>query len=202
MQYHRRRARRAHRESPDARRTPSFAAACSLPIASSVRSSPPTKGEKFYLYTGRGPSSDALHLGHLIPFHFTLWLQRAFKVPLVIQLTATRSSCGSPSPRGAAFGARERQGHHRLRPTPRMFIFSDVNACTPLLPQHAEDRQVRHVQRRAQGIFGFPESPTSARLASARKLRGVPGLFRACSARRNRCACSFRARSTRTRTSG
>ena len=45
------------------------------------------KGEKFYLYTGRGPSSDALHLGHLIPFHFTLWLQRAFKVPLVIQLT-------------------------------------------------------------------------------------------------------------------
>lgn len=29
------------------------------------------KGEKFYLYTGRGPSSEALHLGHLIPFMFT-----------------------------------------------------------------------------------------------------------------------------------
>ena len=29
------------------------------------------KGEKFYLYTGRGPSSEALHLGHAIPFHFT-----------------------------------------------------------------------------------------------------------------------------------
>ncbi|CAN0271126.1 unnamed protein product, partial [Phaeothamnion confervicola] len=28
-------------------------------------------GEKFYLYTGRGPSSEALHLGHLVPFHFT-----------------------------------------------------------------------------------------------------------------------------------
>ncbi|KAH8030460.1 hypothetical protein HPB51_006892 [Rhipicephalus microplus] len=25
----------------------------------------------FYLYTGRGPSSDALHIGHLIPFIFT-----------------------------------------------------------------------------------------------------------------------------------
>ena len=37
--------------------------------------------------TGRGPSSESLHLGHLIPFHFTLWLQKAFKVPLVIQLT-------------------------------------------------------------------------------------------------------------------
>lgn len=25
----------------------------------------------FYLYTGRGPSSDSMHLGHLIPFMFT-----------------------------------------------------------------------------------------------------------------------------------
>ncbi|KAL8159193.1 hypothetical protein V2J09_000730 [Rumex salicifolius] len=45
------------------------------------------KGDKFYLYTGRGPSSEALHLGHLIPFMFTKYLQDAFKVPLVIQLT-------------------------------------------------------------------------------------------------------------------
>ncbi|CAA7033930.1 unnamed protein product [Microthlaspi erraticum] len=44
-------------------------------------------GAKFYLYTGRGPSSEALHLGHLIPFMFTKYLQEAFKVPLVIQLT-------------------------------------------------------------------------------------------------------------------
>lgn len=33
------------------------------------------KGIPFYLYTGRGPSSDALHLGHLIPFMFTKYLQ-------------------------------------------------------------------------------------------------------------------------------
>jgi len=25
----------------------------------------------FYLYTGRGPSSQALHLGHMVPFQFT-----------------------------------------------------------------------------------------------------------------------------------
>ncbi|KAK9836615.1 hypothetical protein WJX74_004419 [Apatococcus lobatus] len=43
--------------------------------------------QPFYLYTGRGPSSEALHLGHLVPFHFTAWMQRTFKVPLVIQLT-------------------------------------------------------------------------------------------------------------------
>ena len=45
------------------------------------------KGEKFYLYTGRGPSSGSLHLGHLIPFFFTKWLQDVFHCPLVIQLT-------------------------------------------------------------------------------------------------------------------
>lgn len=45
------------------------------------------RGEKFYLYTGRGPSSESLHMGHLIPFQFTQYLQEAFDVPLVIQLT-------------------------------------------------------------------------------------------------------------------
>jgi tryptophanyl-tRNA synthetase len=41
----------------------------------------------FYLYTGRGPSSAAMHLGHLVPFLMTQWLQKAFDVPLVIQMT-------------------------------------------------------------------------------------------------------------------
>lgn len=45
------------------------------------------KGKPFYLYTGRGPSSEAMHMGHLIPFIFTKYLQDAFNVPLVIQLT-------------------------------------------------------------------------------------------------------------------
>lgn len=39
------------------------------------------------MHAGRGPSSEALHLGHLIPFMFTKWLQDAFKCPLVVQLT-------------------------------------------------------------------------------------------------------------------
>jgi len=29
------------------------------------------KQKSFYLYTGRGPSSQAMHVGHLIPFIFT-----------------------------------------------------------------------------------------------------------------------------------
>ena len=44
-------------------------------------------GTPMYLYTGRGPSSESMHLGHLIPFLFTKWLQDAFDAPLVIQMT-------------------------------------------------------------------------------------------------------------------
>jgi tryptophanyl-tRNA synthetase len=44
-------------------------------------------GKPVYLYTGRGPSSGSMHLGHLIPFLFTKWLQDALDAPLVIQMT-------------------------------------------------------------------------------------------------------------------
>lgn len=46
-----------------------------------------SSGTPMYLYTGRGPSSESMHLGHLIPFLFTKWLQDAFDAPLVIQMT-------------------------------------------------------------------------------------------------------------------
>lgn len=44
-------------------------------------------GKPFYLYTGRGPSSDSMHMGHLIPFLFTAWLQEVFGCVCVIQVT-------------------------------------------------------------------------------------------------------------------
>jgi len=43
-------------------------------------------GEKFFLYTGRGPSGP-VHLGHLIPWIFTKWLQDKFDVELYFQMT-------------------------------------------------------------------------------------------------------------------
>ena len=60
------------------------------------------QGKPFYLYTGRGPSSESMHLGHMTPFvfskcvhHYVLilsstpfrWLQDVFGVAIVIQLT-------------------------------------------------------------------------------------------------------------------
>lgn len=44
------------------------------------------QGKKFALYTGRGPSGHT-HIGHLIPWFFTKYLQDAFDVPLYFQLT-------------------------------------------------------------------------------------------------------------------
>lgn len=32
------------------------------------------QNKPFYLYTGRGPSSDSMHMGHLIPFMFTAYV--------------------------------------------------------------------------------------------------------------------------------
>jgi tryptophanyl-tRNA synthetase len=31
-------------------------------------------GEPFFLYTGRGPSSDSMHVGHTVPFEFTKYV--------------------------------------------------------------------------------------------------------------------------------
>lgn len=43
-------------------------------------------GEKFVLYTGRGPSGNT-HLGHLVPWIFTKWLQEKFDTELYFQIT-------------------------------------------------------------------------------------------------------------------
>lgn len=42
------------------------------------------KGNKFFLYTGRAPSGK-IHIGHLVPWMFTKWLQDKFNVELWFQ---------------------------------------------------------------------------------------------------------------------
>ena len=44
------------------------------------------KGNKFALYTGRGPSGHT-HVGHLMPWIFAKWVQDKFGVDLYFQLT-------------------------------------------------------------------------------------------------------------------
>jgi len=43
-------------------------------------------GYRFYLYTGRGPSGN-VHLGHILPWVFTKYMQDAFNANLLFQIT-------------------------------------------------------------------------------------------------------------------
>ena len=43
--------------------------------------------EPIYIYTGRGPSSISMHLGHLIPFYLCFYLQKLFGAFVIIQLS-------------------------------------------------------------------------------------------------------------------
>ena len=89
------------------------------------------KGIPFYLYTGRGPSSESLHIGHLVPFHFTKYLQEAFNVPLVIQITDDEKSYFKE---GLSLEEAYRLGYSNVKDIiacgfdpDKTFIFSDVD---------------------------------------------------------------------------
>ncbi|OAR01729.1 hypothetical protein LLEC1_03269 [Akanthomyces lecanii] len=43
--------------------------------------------EPFIIFTGRGPSSTSMHVGHALPFELAKWLQDVFQAPTVIMLT-------------------------------------------------------------------------------------------------------------------
>src|SRR3989442_12847076 len=45
-----------------------------------------SKGRGLFLYTGRGPSGP-MHIGHIISFYFTKWLQDKFHTTVYIQIT-------------------------------------------------------------------------------------------------------------------
>ncbi|KAL3473529.1 hypothetical protein BJX99DRAFT_261317 [Aspergillus californicus] len=45
------------------------------------------KNEPVFIYTGRGPSSNTMHIGHIVPFVLTKWLSDVFEVPVVVMLT-------------------------------------------------------------------------------------------------------------------
>ncbi|AIZ56802.1 tryptophan--tRNA ligase [Candidatus Methanoplasma termitum] len=44
------------------------------------------KGNKFFLYTGRGPSGHT-HLGHIMPWIFNKWVQDVFEADMLFQMT-------------------------------------------------------------------------------------------------------------------
>jgi tryptophanyl-tRNA synthetase len=115
------------------------------------------RGEPFYLYTGRGPSSEALHLGHLVPFQFTQWLQEAFGVPLVIQLTDDEKFLW----KDLTLEECHRLGHENAKDIiacgfnpASTFLFTDLDYVGAMYPNILRiQKAVTYSQVR--GIFGF-----------------------------------------------
>lgn len=126
------------------------------------------KGKPFYLYTGRGPSSEALHLGHLIPFMFTKYLQDAFKVPLVIQLTDDEKFLW----RGLSVEESRRLARENCKDIiacgfdiERTFIFSDFEYVGGAFYRNIARIQRMVTMNQVKGIFGFTTDDNIGKIA-------------------------------------
>ncbi|WZN63456.1 tryptophan--tRNA ligase [Chloropicon roscoffensis] len=116
------------------------------------------KGQPFYLYTGRGPSSESLHLGHLVPFMFTKYLQDAFKVPLVIQLTDDEKVLW----RSLGIEEAKRLARENAKDIiacgfdiDRTFLFQDFEYVGGKFYENINSIQRSVTLNQARGIFGF-----------------------------------------------
>lgn len=124
----------------------------------------------FYLYTGRGPSSDALHIGHLIPFIFTKWLQDTFDVPLVIQLTDDEKFLW----KDMTVEETEKMAHENMRDIiacgfdpAKTFIFTDfqfVGRCPEFYKNIVRIRRGVTFNQ-VKGIFGFGDSDSIGKIS-------------------------------------
>jgi len=121
------------------------------------------KGEKFFLYTGRGPSSDSMHLGHLIPFLFTKWLQETFNVPLVIQMTDDEKFLWKDLKQDEAMRLARQNVKDIIAlgfDVEKTFIFADftfMGQC-PAFYQNVVKIQKCVTYNQVKGIFGFDDS--------------------------------------------
>ena len=117
-------------------------------------------GKPMYLYTGRGPSSEALHLGHLIPFMFTKYLQDVFRCPLVVQMTDDEKFLW----KDLQLEECHRLGFENAKDIiacgfdiTRTLIFSDLDYIGHMYPNILKiQKAVTYNQ--VKGIFGFDDS--------------------------------------------
>uniref|UniRef100_A0A9J7Z5K3 Tryptophan--tRNA ligase, cytoplasmic n=1 Tax=Cyprinus carpio carpio TaxID=630221 RepID=A0A9J7Z5K3_CYPCA len=121
------------------------------------------KQKSFYLYTGRGPSSEAMHVGHLIPFIFTKWLQDVFDVPLVIQMTDDEKYLW----KDLSLDECHRYAVENARDiiacgfdVNKTFIFSDLDymGASPAFYRNVVKVQKHVTFNQVKGIFGFTDS--------------------------------------------
>lgn len=131
-------------------------------------------GEPFFLYTGRGPSTGSLHLGHTIPLHFTRWLQEVFDVPLVFMLTDDEKALFKDS---VSFEDALHYAMENARDiialgfdVKKTFIYSDLKYFGNHFLMNAWEFSKLVTFNQVRGAFGFNERSVQASLPSWFKL--------------------------------
>ena len=125
-------------------------------------------GKPFYLYTGRGPSSTALHLGHLVPFMITKWLQETFDVPLIIQLTDDEKFLWKDLDAEEVQRLAIENAKDILAlgfDVKKTFIFADIQFMCPRFYVNALKVQRKVTYNQVKGIFGFGDSDSIGKIA-------------------------------------
>ncbi|XP_040830996.1 tryptophan--tRNA ligase, cytoplasmic isoform X2 [Ochotona curzoniae] len=117
----------------------------------------------FYLYTGRGPSSEAMHVGHLIPFIFTKWLQDVFDVPLVVQMSDDEKYLWKDLTVEQVYGYTLENVKDIIAcgfDVNKTFIFSDLDymGMSPGFYKNVVKIQKHVTFNQVKGIFGFSDS--------------------------------------------
>ncbi|KAF2223925.1 hypothetical protein BDZ85DRAFT_260058 [Elsinoe ampelina] len=125
----------------------------------------------FMLYTGRGPSSGSMHLGHSVPFLFTKELQDIFDVPLVIMLTddekflyTRNKNQGKPTP-GAALGDFMKYASDNAKDIialgfdiKKTFIYTDYGYVGGHFYQNISEFEALLTNNQIRGALGFDGS--------------------------------------------
>ena len=136
-------------------------------------------GRGFFLYTGRGPSGP-MHIGHIIPFYFTKWLQDRFGVNVYIQLTDDEKFLEEE--RGLSLEETRRWAHDNALDIAavgfdpdKTFIFQDIEYIRNIYPLALKvARKINFSWVRA--VFGFNHQ-TNIGMTVYSAIQIVPSLF-------------------------
>lgn len=117
-------------------------------------------GEEFFLYTGRGPSEN-VHLGHLIPWIFTKYLQDKFGAELYFQFTDDEKFLLGSKP---SIDSAKKSAYDNLLDLialgfdpKKTFVFIDTDYMETMYPIAA--RIAKHITLSMEkSIFGFENS--------------------------------------------
>ncbi|HHN81538.1 MAG TPA: tryptophan--tRNA ligase [Methanomicrobia archaeon] len=136
------------------------------------------KGEQFALYTGRGPSGHT-HLGHILPWIFTKYLQDTFGCELWFQLTDDEKFVLSPHltiDDTISFSYENALDIIALGFDPeKTHIFSDLDYAKTMY-RHALQVAKRVTFSTAKAVFGFDNS-TNIGLIFFTSMQSVPAFL-------------------------